>query len=69
MEMKPFILSYKYDEPEKLILILNAPLNITITFDLDLFNDITNKLSKQVENCKIFNTCLKNYLMTSKLLE
>ena len=66
IEMKPFILSYKYDEPEKLILILNTPLNITITFDLSI--DTVNNLSKQVKNCKIFNTCLKNYLMTSKLL-
>ena len=63
-KMKLCITDYKYNKCN-LTLIIDGSLNITILFNLNLDEDV---LLKQIEDCEIFATCMKNYLMTTKLI-
>lgn len=63
-KMQPCIKDYRYDEKDLLTLVLDGFLNIIVSFNLTE-EDI---LLKQIEDCEIFATCMKNYLMTTKLI-
>ncbi len=64
-KIKPCITEYKYDQSDLLTLVLDGSLHIIISFDLHLEEDI---LLKQIEDCEILATCMKNYLITTKLI-